>query len=74
MSTGISAGVDDWPCLLWSLLILKLQIFSYTCIYSTTALYDNNYHTNHQTKITEVVCLTDYDSSVQHDGVVHLSL
>jgi len=39
MSTRISAGVDDCPCftnflLLRSLLIVKLQIFPYTCLFT----------------------------------------
>ena len=40
MSTGLSTGVDDWPCFttfycydVWFLLILKLQIFPYTCLF-----------------------------------------
>ena len=46
MSTRISAGVDDslplfhYFLLLWSLLIVKLQIFPYTCLFT---FFSNNY-------------------------------
>ena len=43
MSTRISAGVDDYPCFttFYCLLILKSQIFRYTCLFS---FFGNNYN------------------------------
>ena len=47
LSIRISAGVDDCPCfntflLLLSLLILKLQIFPYTCLFECTSATSKN--------------------------------
>jgi len=49
MSTGISADVDDWPffstfLLVWSLLIVKLQIFLYSCDYKYLIAWNLKMH------------------------------